>query len=82
MPVGSQTNTVVLLVPVAASVDWGREPKPKPWRHHKPSREAWNKRRQAIPRHQVDREAIRQLLHRTRETLKDAKPQIQAMLAA
>jgi hypothetical protein len=74
-----QTN--IVFVPVAG-VDWNRFSKPSPPRHHKSSREAWDKKRQAIPADRAsNREMVRRLLERTRAQRTEMIERGKAMLA-
>jgi hypothetical protein len=77
-----QTNYILVPVPCGASVDWGRQPKPPPYQHHKSSRERWGEQRSIPQRPAVDRELIERMREIAKRTIADAKPTIEAMLRA
>jgi hypothetical protein len=75
---GPQTNIVFVPVPVGASTDWGREPKP-PRYPQKPKSGTWRPAT-GIPDRAARREAVRQLLEQTRPHREAALDKAKAML--
>jgi hypothetical protein len=75
-------TVIILPVPVAGSPGWDRgRGKPPGWQrkasNEKPRQDRWWDR----PRHEVDRDAIRELIKRGKEQLVERKPLIEALLA-
>jgi hypothetical protein len=77
MPAGPVRTRIIF---VSASTDYGRAPKP-PRYPQKPRRETWRPAT-GIPDRAAHREAVRQLLHATREQRAHALETAKAALAA